>query len=118
MAVAEYERDNIAERTTQGRRRSARNGNYPAARVPYGYIRTDGHLEEEPATAEVVRRMYALADKGAGIAAIATKLNEQCVAPASTQGVHGWQPSVVWKFLTNGVPCSCKRLFPTWIPSP
>lgn len=109
LNVAQLERAMIAERTKQGRRRSARKGYYPASRVPYGYLKKDGMLIEDPETADIVRRMYQWADEGAGITAIATRLNEAGIAPSSDrytseekrQAKHGWQGTVVWNMLTN-----------------
>ena len=99
--TSEIYAETVRKNTINGRLRSARAGRWPASAVPYGYKRVNGFLEEDPVTAAVVRRMYDLGDNGSGIAAIATALNEDGIPTASTQGVHGWQGTVIWKMITS-----------------
>lgn len=99
--TSEIYAETVRKNTINGRLRSARAGRWPASAVPYGYKRVNGFLEEDPVTAAVVRRMYDLGDNGAGIAAIATALNEDGIPTASTQAVHGWQGTVIWTMITN-----------------
>ena len=124
-AFAELESDEIGNRGKDGRKGSARNGRWPASQTPYGYAKTTcklpdpcdhdknnncqvkGRLVEDLEAADVVRRMYDMADEGAGIVAIAARLNEAGVeipskhTGAKIQGEHGWQGTVVWRLLTN-----------------
>ena len=58
-AIGKIELDNFRERTTMGKRGSAKRGRMPAGAPPYGY-RTgeDGKLEIYEPEAEVVRRVF------------------------------------------------------------
>jgi DNA invertase Pin-like site-specific DNA recombinase len=65
---AEFDRENIVERTTQGRFDAARDGQWPC-RPPYGYTKTvpgkASPLVLVPEQAERMRRAYAAAKRGA-----------------------------------------------------
>jgi site-specific DNA recombinase len=58
--VAGYERDSLLMRTTEGRRRKAREGYWTGGRAPLGYRVVDGHLEIDEEEAELIRRIFYL----------------------------------------------------------
>ena len=58
--VAGYERDSIISRTTEGRRRKAREGLWTGGRASLGYKVVDGRLEVDAEEAELVRRIFHL----------------------------------------------------------
>jgi len=74
-SFAEYDRENIAERTQAGQRRAFRNGKY-VGRIPYGY-RLDGdeRLEVVPEEAELVREIISNIAEGSTLYAEAKLLN-------------------------------------------
>ena len=55
-AVAEIERENIIEQTTNGRREKARQGGWNGGFAPYGYYLKDNQLLIEETEAEAIRR--------------------------------------------------------------
>lgn len=119
----------VTENTINGRIRAARAGRWPTSIIPYGYDRKDGKLIENPVTADVVRRMFDMADEGAGIVAIATRLNaagiesprvlrlngqidalkakepvdEERIEELEIQRdkLHDWQGAGLWRMLTH-----------------
>jgi site-specific DNA recombinase len=116
LAVAELERGLIARRTTQGRRRKAREGGYVASITPYGYVHDPAAktLREHPEQAAVVREVYRLAvEENLGLHAVATRLNDLGVPPPANashpvhRSTHGWHVSMVYRILTN--PRYCGR---------
>jgi site-specific DNA recombinase len=56
--VAGYERDSIVTRTTEGRRRKAREGYWTGGRAPLGYKVVDGRLEVDDEEAGLIRRIF------------------------------------------------------------
>ena len=74
-SFAEYDRDNIAERTRAGLHRAFRAGKY-MGRVPYGYkADEDARLEIVPEEAEVVREMISNVADGSTLYAEAKRLD-------------------------------------------
>ena len=60
-AVGKIELDNFRERSSMGKRGSAKQGRIPIGNVPYGYrVGQDGRPEVVEAEADVVRRVYNL----------------------------------------------------------
>ena len=95
-----------------------RQGKYVAPRAPYGYRKdpTDCHaLIVDPDAAEVVKRIYFMANQGSGLNEIVRKLNTAKVLPpleyAKVNGLEGnfergsglWNTRSVKKILTNSV---------------
>lgn len=76
--VAEVEREKIAERTSRGRIRNAREGRWVGA-MPYGYTRpAKGEIAVDEAQARTVRRIYDLyLDGNLGMLSIARTLNAE-----------------------------------------
>jgi len=95
-SFAEYDRDNIAERTRAGLHRAFRAGKY-MGRVPYGYkTDEDSRLQVVPEEAEVVRAIFRNVADGSTLYAEAKRLNDLGVAGAghrygSREGVPGWR---------------------------
>jgi site-specific DNA recombinase len=65
--VAGYERDSIVIRTTEGRRRKAREGYWTSGRAPLGYrvvkvpngrLKSDNYLEVDEEEAGLIRRIF------------------------------------------------------------
>ncbi|MDF2630241.1 MAG: Resolvase domain protein [Symbiobacteriaceae bacterium] len=104
-SFAEFERALIRERTHSGLVRRARQGMYPGTRVPpFGYRRDGkGRLAIDVATADVVRRIFAMAVEGPagqGPTRIARALMAEGI-PAPTGGA--WWAHQIRAILTNPV---------------
>src|SRR5262249_30277207 len=107
-SFAEYEREKIIMRTSRGRRRKGQMGNIVGAGpAPTGYqylLNEHGKahaLAEDPGTAAVIRRLFALAPR-MSTADIAATLNAEGVP--SPRGKRWW-PNVVTQIITNPVYC-------------
>ena len=106
-AFAEFERALIAQRMSEGRKRSVRDGGkYLASLPPFGYDRADGKLVVNDAETEVVREMFRLCtEEDLGLQAIAKRLDEMGVAPPlknghpKRRGKYGWNFGSVSKML-------------------
>jgi site-specific DNA recombinase len=81
--MAGMDRENIARRTWEGRKKSAEKGRLPSGPAPYGYRREGGRLVIVEAEAEVVRRIYRLHRQGKGTKAIAKLLTQEGVPTRS-----------------------------------
>lgn len=90
--MAGMERENIARRTWEGRRKAAQKGKLPSGPAPYGYRREGGRLVIVEDEAVTVRRIYALHREGKGVRAIATILNREGVP---TRRGKPWNPNTV-----------------------
>lgn len=107
LAVAEFERKNIARRTQQGRYRRVRDGAYMASIPPYGYDVAAGNLTVNEEQARIVRHIFQWAREGSGLHAIATRLEAEGVplpirAPGKQRAkLREWHPTTVYKMLTN-----------------
>ncbi|WP_339950950.1 recombinase family protein [uncultured Albimonas sp.] len=84
-AVAQFERERIAERIAESRARLREGGRYVGGRIPFGWRVEDGQdeegrparfLVEDPAGQAVVARMRALRAQGASLRAIQARLAE------------------------------------------
>lgn len=73
-AIAEDNRKEIIERLHKGRQERVRKGNTPGGNAPYGYRRKNKRLVEYPPEAEIVRRIFELADLGNSAVNIARAL--------------------------------------------
>ena len=107
-SVDEFYSENLAQEVTRGMREAAARGFWMASRAPYGYTRVlvpDGAKERpklavaEPA-AGVVRRLFALADRGQSLLDITKTLNAEGIASPTGQR---WLKTTVQKILTNEV---------------
>ena len=100
-SVDEFYSENLAEEVKRGMREAASRGYWMGSRTPYGYNRVmvpDGAkkrptLELDPDAAQVVRRIFDLAEAGTGMLKITRTLNDEGVASPtgrlwSKNGVH------------------------------
>ena len=85
-AVAQFERERIAERITENRARLRDAGRYVGGRIPFGYRVEDGEdeegrparfLVEDEAKQEAIARMRAMRAKGASVRAIQSALADE-----------------------------------------
>ena len=100
-AVGKIELDNFRERSSMGKRGTAKQGRIPISNVPYGYqIGEDGRPEVVEAEAEVVRRVYRMYVRdGKGAPAITRQLNADGV-PLAKEGKR-WYDGTVHRILSN-----------------
>ena len=100
-AVGKIELDNFRERSSMGKRGSAKQGRVPIGNVPYGYrVGEDGRPEVVEAEAEVVRRVYGMCVRdGMGAPAIARRLTAEGV-PLAKEGKR-WYDGTIHRILSN-----------------
>ena len=83
MAVmAEFERDQIAERTSTAMRYKKRQGQYIGGRAPYGYAVADGELVPVVAEQRVLRLVVKCKEQGLGLNATARHISKKHVSRA------------------------------------
>jgi site-specific DNA recombinase len=99
-ALAQLERDVIAERTSEALQERGRKYGYRSGRLPYGYIRYKGQeaIEVDHKAAEIVRQIFALRDAGTTLEEIAATLSEYAEPP---RGGKRWYASSVNEILKN-----------------
>ena len=100
-AVGKIELDNFRERSSMGKRGTAKQGRIPISNVPYGYrIGEDGRPEVDESEAEIVRRVYRMYVRdGKGAPAITRQLNADGV-PLAKEGKR-WYDGTVHRILSN-----------------
>ena len=100
-AIGKIELDNFRERSTLGKRGTAKQGRVPTGGLPYGYrIGDDGRPEAVEEQAEVVRRIFHMyVHEGMGSPSIAVRLTEEGI-PTQT-GKLLWLQSRVHHILGN-----------------
>ena len=100
-AIGKIELDNFRERSTMGKRGTAKQGRAPTGRLPYGYrIGDDGRPEVVEEQAEVVQRIFRMyVDEGMRAYSIAARLTDDGV-PTQT-GKLLWLQSRVHHILGN-----------------
>ena len=100
-AIGKIELDNFRERSTMGKRGTAKQGRVPTGGLPYGYrIGDDGRPEAVEEQAEVVRRIFRMyVHEGMGSPSIAVRLTEEGI-PTQT-GKLLWLQSRVHHILGN-----------------
>lgn len=107
-AVAEFEREAIGERVAAVSATRAAAGKYPGGPSPYGYRRRDvtpegaptGLLVPDPATASIVRRIYAAAAAGVPQRRLQRELNAEGVP--SPWGAK-WEQGTIRRILEKAV---------------
>jgi len=97
-ALAQLERDLIAERTRAALAEHSRRDGEAGGRMPYGYLRDTLGVRVDRNAAHIVRRIYELRGQGLTLRAIATQLNKR--ASASPRGGR-WHHSSVAVVLAN-----------------
>ena len=115
-AVAQLERETIAERTAAGSRRRAEEGKQPCgSRAPYGYhvvqnadVIRGTHTAEQVGTYEVVeeqaqyvREIYAQLARGTSLRKITEGMNKQGITP--NRGGKAWYASTLLDIIKNPV---------------
>ena len=100
-AIGKIELDNFRERSTMGKRGTAKQGRVPTGGLPYGYrIGDDGRPEVVEEQAEVVRRIFDMyVNEGMGSPSIAVRLTDEEV-PTQT-GKLLWRQSYIHYVLAN-----------------
>ena len=86
-AMAEMERENIIEQTSNGKKYNALDGNWNGGMAPYGYKLSDGKLLVNQEEAEVVKKIftYFLDDECGGYNGVTARLNEENIKPRQVQ---------------------------------
>ena len=98
-AMAELEASMISERVQSGRKQNAASGGYNGSRCPLGYSYSDSVFTVDASGAATVRDVFESFVGGAGMMAIADRLNTAGV-PTSRGGL--WYASTVRTILSNG----------------
>ena len=100
-AIGKIELDNFRERSSMGKRGTAKQGRIPSGGLPYGYrIGDDGKPEIVEAEAEIVRRIFRqYVHEDMGSPAIAWQLTDDGVPTA--QGGAAWRQAQVHSLLGN-----------------
>ena len=100
-AIGKIELDNFRERSTMGKRGTAKQGRVPTGGLPYGYrIGDDGRPEVVEEQAEVVRRIFDMyVNEGIGSPSIAVRLTDEGI-PTQT-GKLLWRQSYIHYVLAN-----------------
>ena len=100
-AIGKIELDNFRERSSLGKRGTAKQGRIPSGGLPYGYlIGDDGRPEIHEAEAEIVRRIFRqYVHEDMGSPAIAWQLTDDGVPTA--QGGAAWRQAQVHSLLGN-----------------
>ncbi|NUJ19330.1 recombinase family protein [Bacillus glycinifermentans] len=104
-AMAQWERENLAERVYMGMRRMVEENKRPGASPPFGYDLVDGELVINEEEAKWVKKIF----KGflyKGRTAIAAMLND---AGVKTKKGNYWNDSVVTFIVNNPVYCGLIR---------
>jgi len=94
-ALAQLERDLIAERTSAALSERGAIDGEKGGRLPYGYLRTDAGLIVDEAAAKVVQQIYQLKGEGLSYRAIIAQLD--CAGPRGGK----WYPSSIREVLLN-----------------
>jgi len=98
-AMAQWERENLAERVRMGMERRAAEGKRNGATVPYGYRLEGDRLVIDPEEADLVRRIFRLYRQH-GMDAIANMLNAEGL---KTRRGNNWDPNVIKYMLSNPI---------------
>lgn len=97
--IAQWEREQIAERVMSGKREKAAQGGDNGRYCPLGYTFAGGQYSIDASAAQVVTAIFADFTTGQTLTAIAARLNAQD-APTARGGA--WYPATVRYILTNG----------------
>ncbi|MED1796006.1 recombinase family protein [Brevibacillus nitrificans] len=99
-ALAQWERENLAERVKLGMEQMVKERKRPGGPPPYGYVLVDGALQLHPGEAGTVRTMFEQYLQGASPRRIAEQANS-----LGARGKNGapWSASAVLRLLKNPV---------------
>ena len=102
--IAEWERENIIERTRSGKLQRYRDGCWAGGKPPHGYSydRDSRKLVVDEKEARVVRRIIGEYNSGRSLSAIADALNNDRVPPRLSKG-KGWRANAVRHIVLNPV---------------
>ncbi|HEY90512.1 MAG TPA: recombinase family protein [Dehalococcoidia bacterium] len=100
--IAEWERDNIIERTRSGRIQRYRDGCWAGGKPPYGYAynKATRKLVVDETEARVVRRIYSEYGRGKALSGISEGLNRDKI-PGRSKNCKGWRSTAVRQVLLN-----------------
>ena len=100
--TAEWERDNITERTKTGRIQRMKEGYWASGRAPFGYDynKETKHLVINETEAEIVRKIFDLYASGKSLGSIADRLNKELVSPRGKNS-KGWYNNSIRHVLIN-----------------
>ena len=100
-AIGKIELDNFRERSTLGKRGTAKQGRVPTGGLPYGYrIGDDGRPEVIEEQAEVVRRIFNMyVNEGMGSPSIAVRLTDEGILTQTGKSL--WRQSYIHYVLAN-----------------
>lgn len=105
-AMAQWERENLAERVRMGMMQKHSEGGRNGAVAPYGYDIVDGQLVVNQAEAAVVRRIFDLYKMNKSTRAISKQFNSEGVPKRETRY---WSDNSVYYIITNPVYCGKLR---------
>lgn len=104
VAIAEYEKSKILERSLRGKRGKIKEGKLPVGMHIFGYEydKLTQEIHPHPTEAPWLQQIFAWASEGHGCQIIATRLNEAGV-PTKRHAVRGspWYRTTVSKILRN-----------------
>jgi site-specific DNA recombinase len=102
--TAEWERDNITERTKTGRIQRMKEGCWASGRAPFGYDynKDTKHLVINEKEAEIVRKIFDLYASGKSLGSIADQLNKELVSPRGKNS-KGWYNNSARHVLINPI---------------
>jgi len=105
-ALAQWERENLAERVKLGMGQMARERKRPGGPPPFGYVLANGQLHPHPEEAKAVKEMFRQYALGYSPRQIAEEANRQ-----GFRGKNGarWSPGAVLRLLKNPVYCGDLR---------
>lgn len=101
MAVlAEFERDQTAERTATALQHKKRTGFKYTRHTPYGFIEKDGKLEQVVSEAAIVSEIEKARQQGGTLTSIARDLNRKGIP---TKQGKKWQPATIHYLLKRSI---------------
>ena len=105
-ALAQWERENLAERVKLGMGQMVRERKRPGGPPPFGYFLANGQLHPHPEEAKLVKAMFRQYALGYSPKQIAEEANRQ-----GFRGKNGgrWSPGAVLRLLKNPVYCGDLR---------
>ncbi|HBV95831.1 MAG TPA: recombinase family protein [Desulfotomaculum sp.] len=99
-ALAQWERENLAERVRMGMAEMARQGRRPGTKEPYGYNYVDGSLIVNKTEAAIVKKIFDMYMRGYGLRTIVKWLNNP-EHPVPSKTGRPWYENTVSYIITN-----------------
>lgn len=110
-ALAQWERENLAERVWMGMEQMAKEGLRPGTTQPYGYNYVDGELVVNASEAAIIKQMYEMYTRGTGVRGLVRWLNGSGI-PSKTG--KAWSDNTVAYILRN--PLYIGKFVWGWLP--